>query len=119
FLDEPIVNLFARRTNQLADELDKFFGEVIGELIGAPSEEIHDRLVKKLLAGSGSTRRWPTDVEMIESSISREVAGRVRTTALRHILERIEITLRTKKSESVGLPARLQIEHVLPQNWST
>jgi hypothetical protein len=53
-----------------------------------------------MLSGGGTTRRWPTDAEVIEKAISRPVYGELRTSALRLIFERLEIALRGKKAEN-------------------
>jgi len=75
-------------------------------------------LQKKLLSGGGTTRHWPSVAAVIENVISRPVFKVIKTPALRLILERLEIHLRTKKTEDTEIPAGLQIEHVLPQKWA-
>lgn len=100
-------------------EYNKFFVEVIGVLRGVPAADVLRALVKKLLGAKGGTRKWPTDAEVVEFSISRPVFGVLGTPALRLILERLELAQRGKKTETHELPPSLQIEHVLPQTWST
>jgi hypothetical protein len=75
-------------------------------------------LQKKLLSGGGTTRHWPADAKIIEKAISRPVFTELKTPALRMIRERLELDLRTKKTEDTEIPSVLQIEHVLPQKWA-
>jgi hypothetical protein len=116
-----IESFIARRifTGEETKEYNIFFVEVIGSLRDLTGEQVKLALVKKLLAGGGSTRHWPTNEEIIEKAISRLISSDMRTPALRLILERLEINQRTNKSEGTELPSNLQIEHVLPQKWAT
>jgi len=82
------------------------------------SHQVYPALCEKLLSGGGTTRRWPTDSDVIEMAISRQIYNAIRTPALRLILERIELAERTKKSENLEIPSGLQIEHVLPEKWA-
>lgn len=115
-----LESFLARRvfTGEDTKEYNKFFVEVVGGLRGVTVAGVQRELRGKLLSGTGSTRHWPTDSEVIEKAISRPVGDAVRTPALRLILERMENALRTKKSEEAEAPTNLQIEHVLPQYWS-
>ena len=106
-------------TGEENKEYNKLFVEVIGALRGVPASDVLGALVKKLLGGKGGTRKWPTDAEVVEFAISKPVFGVLGTPALRLILERLELAQRGKKSETHELPPALQIEHVLPQTWST
>jgi len=117
-----IVECFlARRvfTGEENKEYNKLFVEVIGALRGVPASDVLGALTKKLLSGKGGTRKWPTNAEVVEFAISKPVFGVLGTPALRLILERLELTQRGKKTETHALPPALQIEHVLPQTWST
>lgn len=116
-----VESFIARRvfTGEETKEYNKLFVEIIGSLRDLTGEQVMPALVKKLLAGGGSTRHWPTDVEVIEKAISRAIFTELRTPALRLILERLEIAQRSKKSEGIDIPPSLQIEHVLPQTWAT
>jgi hypothetical protein len=118
---ETIESFIARRILCGAEtrEYNIFFVEIVGTLRGIASDAIQASLEEKLLAGGGTTRSWPTDQEIIESAISRQMFTNVQTPALRLILERIELALRGKKSEDRSIPEGLQIEHVLPQTWAT
>jgi hypothetical protein len=92
--------------------------EVIGSLRGVSGDQVSGALRNKLAGGGGVTRRWPSDNEIVEAALSRPVYRALATPALRLMLERLEVALRTKKSEGMDIPSGLQIEHVLPEKWS-
>jgi hypothetical protein len=123
-LDEclkTVESFIVRRafTGEETKEYNKFFVEMIGSLRHLSGAAVPQALAHKLTSGVGTTRVWPSDSKVIEAAISRRVGAEMRTPALRLILERLEIASRTKKSESTDIPTGLQIEHVLPQQWST
>lgn len=114
-----VESFIARRvfTGEETKEHNKLFVDVVGSLRGLGGEAVLPALNRKLLVGGGTTRHWPTDGEVVEKAISRPVFKEIKTPALRLILERLEIHLRSKKTESPDIPAGLQIEHVMPQKW--
>jgi len=117
-----LESFIARRyfTGEENKEYNKFFAEVIGDLLGKKGADVLPVLTVKLLSGKGgSTRVWPTDDDVIDKAINRNVYQGLSRVGLRLILERVELSLRTKKSEGLDIEPNLQIEHVLPQNWST
>lgn len=116
-----LESFIARRvvTNAETKEYNKLFVEVINALLGASGDQVKPLLSKKLLSGGGTTRSWPTDAEIVETAISRPVGSELRTPALRLILERLELALRSNKTESTVIGTGLQVEHVLPQSWAT
>ena len=116
-----VESFIARRyfTGEENKEYNKFFAEVIGDLLGHESVDVLPTLTAKLLSGKGgSTRVWPTDDDMVDKAINRNVYEGLSRSGLRLIMERVELSLRTKKSEGADIVPNLQIEHVLPQNWS-
>ncbi len=115
-----VESFIARRvlTGEETKEYNKLFVDVVGALHGLKGSAVLPALQKKLLTGGGATRQWPTDAQVIEKAISRQVFKEIKTPALRLILERLELHFRSKKSENTEIPAGLQIEHVLPQKWA-
>ena len=81
-------------------------------------QHVNGGFLLALLAGIGTTRRWPADAEVVERAVSRPLFRELKNPAIRLILERLEIHSRSKKSEDTQIPAGLQIEHVLPQSWT-
>jgi uncharacterized protein with ParB-like and HNH nuclease domain len=115
-----ILESFVVRRAITGDETKEYnilFVDVVGALKAVSSDQVYTTLVNKLLVGGGTTRRWPTDDQLMESVVARPMYGSLSTPALRLVLERLEIAHRTKKSEQVDIPAGLQIEHVLPDKW--
>jgi len=116
-----VVESFIARRAFVGDETkeyNKLFVEVIGSLRGVLAGDVCAALRKKLLSGGGTTRRWPTDDEVVEAALSRAIYRAMATPALRLVLERLEVRERTKKSEGLEIPPGLQIEHVLPASWA-
>lgn len=105
-------------TGEETKEYNKFFVELVGGLRELTGDALWAEFGRRLLSGVGSTRRWPTDPEVIEAAITRPVGDVLATPALRLVLERLEVASRSKKSESTDIPPDLQIEHVLPQSWA-
>ena len=99
-------------------EYNKLFVDIIASLISLKGQTVLAELQTKLLSGGGVTRQWPTDKDVIEQALSAEIGKSLRTPALRLILERLELYHRGKKTENHEILGTLQIEHVLPQNWS-
>lgn len=116
-----LESFIARRvfTGEENKEYNKLFVEVIGALIGLKGAEVLPALESKLLSGGGATRHWPTDSELVEKALSLPIFTRLKAPALRVFLERLELSLRTKKTEKVEVEPWLQIEHVMPQKWAT
>lgn len=114
-----VESFIARRAfvGEETKEYNKLFVDVIGTLRGIPGDQVNDALRNKLLSGGGTTRRWPSDNEVIEAAISQSVYTALPTPALRLILERLELAHRSKRSEGLEIPPGLQIEHVLPERW--
>ena len=98
-------------------EYNKFFVNIIDEVKKHKGAEFVSALESKLLAGGGSTRRWPSDQEVTEQVYTRNLYGVMKTSALRLILERIELSLRGKKTENLSIDKDITIEHVLPEKW--
>lgn len=114
-----VESFIARRAlvGEETKEYNKLFVEVIGSLRGIPAGQVGNALRKKLVSGGGTTRRWPSDNELIEAVLGRPVYKALTPPALRLILERLELAQRTNKSEGLDIPPGLQIEHVLPERW--
>lgn len=116
-----LESFIARRyfTGEENKEYNKFFAEVIGDLLAKKGADVLPALTAKLLSGKGgSTRVWPSDDSIIDKAINRNVYDGLSRPGLRLILERVELSLRTKKSEGMDIEPNLQVEHVLPQNWA-
>jgi uncharacterized protein with ParB-like and HNH nuclease domain len=115
-----IESFIVRRafTGEENREYNKFFVEVIGALREVASSNVPSVLKTKLMSGGGTTREWPADEAIISAALQRPIYKALRPPVLRLILERLELSLRGKKSENEEIPTSLQIEHVMPQSWA-
>jgi len=99
-----------------SEGLNRVVPEIISRL--RRSDDREDALIGWLTSGSGSTRSWPSDDEVVEAALTREIGTALRLSTRRLLLERLELSLRGAKSEDPHPPASLQIEHVMPQSWA-
>jgi len=115
-----VESFIARRlfTGEEIKEYNKLFVEIVGALRSASPDNMLHALEAKLLSGGGTTRYWPSDEKIIETAISSPVYDRLARSALRLILERLELALRTNKSEDHSIADNLQVEHIMPQRWA-
>ncbi len=74
-------------------------------------------ILEELRAGEGAISRWPTDEELRERLIDQGIYGWVRQDRIAMMLGAVEQTLYSNKVEAVNVPAKLSIEHVIPQKW--
>lgn len=93
----------------------KLFLELIRVLQKAsePAAEIR----RFLLRSSAESMRWPRDAEFGAAWLSVPVFRSLTRGRVRMLLEALEREIRTDKSETIVLDERLQIEHLLPQEW--
>lgn len=116
-----VESFLARRlfSGEETKEYNKLFVEIVGSIRSATPENMLHALETKLLSGGGTTRYWPSDEKIIETAISSPVYNELPRSALRLIFERLELAMRTSKSEDHSIPENLQIEHIMPQRWAT
>lgn len=100
-------------------DVNRLVVAILKELDQHPSEDVGDATVAFLKAQTADSRTWPTDGELIKELPRTKVYGNIKQQRLRAILSGVELQLRTDKHEDVSLPAKLDIEHVLPRGWRT
>lgn len=66
----------------------------------------------------GDIARMPTDSEVEQEFVRRDVYGVIPTSRIRYILQKIEYAKRDKFDEVIVSSENLTIEHVMPQSWS-
>jgi len=91
------------------------------QAVDARLEEADVALIETLAALQGNTVRWPTDDELRADLEVRALygQGRVARPAILTALRLVENEWRRPKGESrLGADSSLQIEHVLPQEWT-
>jgi Protein of unknown function (DUF1524) len=70
-----------------------------------------------LLAQTVEVSRWPDDEEFKTSWLTINFYRRLKKAKARMILEAIEASLHTGKTEKVQIEKALTIEHLLPKEW--
>ncbi|WP_275003081.1 DUF262 domain-containing protein [Promicromonospora iranensis] len=100
-------------------DVNRFMVSTLKMLAGGPPEATGDRLVVSLSEQSAETRLWPSDAHMAEQLPEIRLYGNVRQDRIRVVLGAVENHLRSLNTmyEAVSLPAKLEIEHIMPQGW--
>jgi len=76
-----------------------------------------DAVIKFLEEQTADARAWPSDDELVEQLPQVRAYGNIRQPRLRAILGAVEGHFRTARHESVSLPDRLELEHIMPRKW--
>lgn len=76
-----------------------------------------DKVVSFLLKGDGDSNRFPDDTEFESAWLNNPSYRQLAQYKIRAILGALDEALETSKSETLGLPQGLTIEHVLPVSW--
>lgn len=92
------------------------------DLVNAVKRDIahaDDAIVGRLCASTGDSARWPLDDELAPHLHGHPLYGWLGRSRIAMVLGELEIDRRrAAKVESIyGLPPRLSVEHVLPQQW--
>lgn len=80
-----------------------------------------DRAIAFLLRSDAEASRWPNDAEFGKAWTEEPLYERLARPRLRFVLRALEEHMRTSSglTESFTVPARLEIEHVMPQSGET
>jgi len=98
-------------------DVNKLMVAILGMLETHHVEETGDAVREFLARQTADARIWPTDEDMLSGLPGMRLYGNVRQSRLRVILSAIEKQLRSERHEDVGLPTKLEIEHVMPRSW--
>jgi len=99
-------------------DYNRLFLDVLKRLVDRGSAGIHETLQRYLLDQTADSRLWPTDIEFTNSLTALPVYRLLTRGRLRMILEAIEDSYRSPKSEEEHVRrGKLTIEHILPQSW--
>jgi hypothetical protein len=90
---------------------------IIGRIAEA-SERADKILLEELRTGLGQTSRWPTDEEVRDFLLTRNVYGYLAQKRIVMLLRAVEESLYSSKVEAVSVPKELTVEHVMPQSWA-
>jgi hypothetical protein len=90
---------------------------VIGRVAEAP-ERADEIVLEELRTGVGQISRWPSDDEVRDFLLTRNVYGYYGPKRIVMLLRAVETSLYSSKVEAVSVPKGLSIEHVMPQTWA-
>jgi hypothetical protein len=79
--------------------------------------DVASAVQRLLLEGTGDSVRWPGDKEFRDAWLEMPVYRTLARRRVRMILEALEVASRGPKTEALGVPKKLTIEHLLPQSW--
>ena len=77
-----------------------------------------DKVVSYLAGQSAMATKWPDDSEMLDAFVRNPIRQWLTAGRTRMLLEGIEVGLRSPLTEPLGVPANLQIEHIMPVAWT-
>ena len=98
---------------------NKIFIELLEELKQTPDEEVGDTVVDFFQNKDGESDYWPTDDDLSNAMVELQYWSRINQRRLKMVFSAIERELRdTGYSETLEFTQDLEIEHILPQEWS-
>jgi hypothetical protein len=100
-----------------AKDYNRLFLEALNHVLDVPPSEIVPTLTAYLANQTADAREWPRD-RAVEHAVLESPLYRLLTRGrMRLILEGIEDSLRSSRSEDQRVARNLTIEHVMPQKW--
>ena len=98
-------------------DVNKMMVAILGTLDDVLVDEVGGAVRDYLASQTSDARTWPGDDDMIATLPGIKLYGNVRQSRLRVVLEALEMNMRTQRHEAVSVPAKLSVEHVMPQAW--
>jgi hypothetical protein len=98
----------------------KNYSQLAARLVSVAREDLataDERIIEELLSSGSDTFRWPTDDELTTHLESQALYGWIGQKRIAFVLAEIERAKRSRKSEDLALPSKLEVEHVMPQSW--
>ena len=95
--------------------LNRLFIELIGKLEAGGIDQVDGSVMSFLSGQTAENRIWPRDGLLEENLIRRPLRGNA--SRQRMVLEAIELSMRSEKTESLGQFRNLTVEHLMPQSW--
>ena len=78
---------------------------------------VGSRVVEWLKRQESERTVWISDKRFVDALTASRSYGRLARARVVHLLERLEIAMRTNQAELQRLPGSLQVEHVMPKRW--
>lgn len=101
-------------------QYNRLFLEALNRMKDGDPAAADDALIGYLAAQTADSQSWPADSELREAMLESPVYRLLARKRVRIVLEAIEDDYRNAKSEDeFVVRRRLEVEHVLPQSWST
>jgi hypothetical protein len=89
----------------------------IRENPGTPVDEV---VIDELTSSDSDTSKWPSDEELRAHLEAHRIYNWIGQKKIVFVLSNVELEERQGKAEGITqLPARLSIEHLMPQTWTT
>jgi uncharacterized protein with ParB-like and HNH nuclease domain len=98
---------------------NKIFIDLLDELKQTDPDSVGDTVVAFFRGREGSSDYWPGDEQLTEAMVDKQAWARINQRRLRMVFRAIERDLRdTGYSETLEITEKLEIEHILPQEWA-
>lgn len=113
-----LESYFIRRTvcELTTKNYNKFFVDLVKSC--SEKDDYSPTMIRSLLiAEAAEATRWPDDNEFGKAWRECRMYKRVKRSKLRVILESLEHSIRTPKTEAIKIPRELTIEHLMPRDW--
>lgn len=107
-----LLRLTMKNVNNLIVGLLKY-------LHSQPRDAAGSATVTFLAEQTADASNWPSDEDLRRNLPTVRLYGNVKQQRLRMILSGIEQAKRTERSENTSMPAKLELEHVMPRGWRT
>lgn len=98
-------------------DYNRMFVALLQHLEQADPATAGDTVIEFLRAQDAYSRIWPNDNRLLDALSNDPLYRQLTRGRLRMVMEGIEETLRTTKSEASGCPSGLTIEHIMPRRW--
>jgi hypothetical protein len=114
-----IESYFVRRMicRMTTKDYNKLFLELMAKLKDCAPEIAPDLVAGFLKEQTADSRLWPKDAQVRDAFVSLPLYRLLLRGRLRMVLEGLEDSLRSPKSEGLVTKGSLTIEHVMPQAW--
>ncbi|MDE2806309.1 MAG: DUF262 domain-containing protein [Gemmatimonadota bacterium] len=96
---------------------NRMFVDLVKRLEHTGSAKAGDTVIGFLGEREAYSTIWPNDKWVLDAISTKPLYRLLTRGRLRMVLEGVEEELRTTKSEGMGVPPELTIEHIMPRSW--
>lgn len=114
-----IESYFVRRMvcRMTTKDYSRLFQDLMAQLKGCEPHSAPELVANFLRAQTADSRMWPSDSQVRDAFLTLPLYQLLTRGRLRIVLEGLEDSLRSPKSEGPVAKSSLTIEHVMPQGW--